>query len=209
MYVLIIVFMVLSLLIGLLSSFLVVREAVMEAKEQKKDKSLSKISLNDESKTMIKPHEEDSVDEQKEGTVAFSAKTQTLDEKYLSLNAESKGFYDEIVRYAMAIEESKRFKNSIYEEYKIGKNRLVRIRIKRGVIVCELVIYNRTFKNYIDENKVAIKQAPTIIKVVDDATLEAVKNSISIAVKIIEEEKAYKKEQAKLRRKQSKEIITK
>ena len=93
----------------------------------------------------------------------------------------------------------------MYEEYKVGKNRLVRLKIRKDVVICEFVIPNLEFKNYISGNKVAAKQAPTTIKVLDDAALDAVKDSIGIAVNAIEEEKAYKKEQAKLRRKQKRE----
>lgn len=142
--------------------------------------------------------------ENDESAVVFSkGSAQSLDEKYSQLSPEYKGYFDEIVRCAMSVEGSKRYKNSAYEEYKVGKNRLVRIKIKRDVIVCELVILNLAFKNYINDNKVAMKQAPATIKVVDETSLNAVKDSIGIAVKAIEEEKAYKKEQAKQRRREN------
>ena len=137
-----------------------------------------------------------------DGVVNFATGTKTLDEKYLELTPEFKGYYDEIVRFANTVEGSKRYKNANYEEYKVGKNRLVRLRIKRETVICELVIPNLAFKNYVSENKVEVKQAPATIKVVDEATLSAVKDSMQIAINAIEEERAYKKEQAKLRRRQ-------
>lgn len=137
-----------------------------------------------------------------DGVVNFATGTKTLDEKYLELTPEFKGYYDEIVRFANTVEGSKRYKNANYEEYKVGKNRLVRLKIKREIVICELVIPNLAFKNYVSENKVEVKQAPATIKVVDDATLSAVKDSMQIAINAIEEERAYKKEQAKLRRRQ-------
>ena len=137
-----------------------------------------------------------------DGVVNFATGTKTLDEKYLELTSEFKGYYDEIVRFANTVEGSKRYKNANYEEYKVGKNRLVRLKIKRETVICELVIPNLAFKNYVSENKVEVKQAPATIKVVDDATLSAVKDSMQIAINAIEEERAYKKEQAKLRRRQ-------
>ena len=137
-----------------------------------------------------------------DGVVNFATGTKTLDEKYLELTPEFKGYYDEIVRFANTVEGSKRYKNANYEEYKVGKNRLVRLKIKRETVICELVIPNLAFKNYISENKVEVKQAPATIKVVDEATLSAVKDSMQIAINAIEEERAYKKEQAKLRRRQ-------
>ena len=137
-----------------------------------------------------------------DGVVNFATGTKTLDEKYLELTPEFKGYYDEIVRFANTVEGSKRYKNANYEEYKVGKNRLVRLKIKRDTLICELVIPNLDFKNYVSENRVEVKQAPATIKVVDDATLSAVKDSMQIAINAIEEERAYKKEQAKLRRRQ-------
>ena len=137
-----------------------------------------------------------------DGVVNFATGTKTLDEKYLELTPEFKGYYDEIVRFANTVEGSKRYKNANYEEYKVGKNRLLRLKIKRETVICELVIPNLAFKNYVSENRVEVKQAPATIKVVDDATLSAVKDSMQIAINAIEEERAYKKEQAKLRRRQ-------
>ena len=137
-----------------------------------------------------------------DGVVNFATGTKTLDEKYLELTPEFKGYYDEIVRFANTVEGSKRYKNANYEEYKVGKSRLVRLKIKRETVICELVIPNLAFKNYVSENKVEVKQAPATIKVVDEATLSAVKDSMQIAINAIEEERAYKKEQAKLRRRQ-------
>lgn len=137
-----------------------------------------------------------------DGVVNFATGTKTLDEKYLELTPEFKGYYDEIVRFANTVEGSKRYKNANYEEYKVGKNRLVRLKIKRETVICELVIPNLAFKNYVSENRVEVKQAPATIKVVDEATLSAVKDSMQIAINAIEEERAYKKEQAKLRRRQ-------
>lgn len=222
MYVLIVIFIVVTFLIGVFSATLVAREVVIEEKERRKNKNKSAAACEDEAtpdaaieaapetKVAIEPLKTATLEEiaiteaePNESAVTFSTATQTLDEKYLELSAEYKGYYDEIVRYAMSVENSKRYKNSAYEEYKVGKNRLVRLKIKRGVIVCELVIPNLTFKNYISDNKVSVKQAPATIKVVDEAAFSAVKDSIGIAVKAIEEEKAYKKEQAKIRRREN------
>lgn len=140
--------------------------------------------------------------EDDEGTVKFSAgQKQTLDEKYLALSSQAKGWYDEIIKYASAVEGSKRFKNARYEEYKVGKNRLVRMLIKRGIIHCEFMLQNSDFKNYVSENKISVRQAATTMRVENEATVDAVKNSINIAVAAIAEEKEYKKQQAREKRK--------
>ena len=146
------------------------------------------------------PAEEPAEDE--EGTITFSAgQRQTLEEKYLDLSSEARGWYDEIIKYASVVDGSKRFKNVRYEEYKVGKNRLVRMLIKRGVIHCEFILPNSEFKNYVNENKISVKQAATTMRVENAATVDAVKNSIDIAVAAIAAEKEYKKQLARERRK--------
>ena len=137
-----------------------------------------------------------------DGTISFSkGQQQTLEEKYLALSAEQRSWYDEIIKYATLVEGSKRFKNARYEEYKVGKNRLVRMLIKRGIIHCEFILHNSDFKNYISENKIAVKQSATTMLVEGAATVQAVKNSIDIVVAAIAEEKEYKKKLAREKRK--------
>lgn len=222
MDVLIIIFIAMALLIGLMSILLIGREVVIEEKERRQKKVekaeapvVSEVKAEEKPQVKAEPEkveavetvatEETVITEESgdEDNVAFSAGFKTLDEKYLDLTSEYRGYYDEIVRYAMAVEGSKRYKNASYEEYKVGQSRVVRLKIRRDVIVCELVIPNLAFKNYVSDNKVAVKQAPITIKVVDATSLSAVKDSIEIAVKAIEEEKAYKKEQAKIRRREN------
>lgn len=136
-----------------------------------------------------------------EGTISFSmGQQQTLEEKYLALPSEQRGWYDEIIKYASAVEGSKRFKNVRYEEYKVGKNRLVRLLIKRGTINCEFILHNSDFKNYINENKISVRQSATTMLVESAATVDAVKSSIDIVVAAIAEEKEYKKKLARERR---------
>lgn len=146
--------------------------------------------------------EEPEAEEDPEGTISFSTtQRQTLEEKYLALSAQQRGWYDEIVKYAAVVEGSKRFKNLRYEEYKVGKNRLVRMLIKRNNVMCEFILHNSDFKNYISENKISVKQSATTMLVDSDATVEAVKNSIDIVVASIAEEKEHKKMLARERRK--------
>lgn len=147
------------------------------------------------------------VPEEEKGIV-FSKATQTLEEKYLELPAKLRGYYDEIVKYATMMEGSKRFKNARYEEYKVGNTRLVRLLIKRGVITCELIVPNNSFKSYVSENKLSVKIAPTVIKVSDETTVQAVKDSIDIVVQTAAEERELKKQLAKERRKKSRQEKT-
>ena len=137
-------------------------------------------------------------------TVTFSyGKTTTIDDRYLELNSEEKNYYDEIIQHATKVEGARRFKNARYEEYKVGKNRLVRLLIKRGIVVCEFILPNSDFENYVNENKLKIKAAPTVLKVVSAETVKIAKDSIDIAVKAIEAEKEFKRQQTRERRKQA------
>ena len=151
---------------------------------------------------VVEEAEEEKPAEVDDGKISFSAgQQQSLEEKYLALSAEARGWYDEIIRHASMVEGSKRFKTLRYEEYKVGKNRLVRVLIKRGIINCEFILQNSDFKNYVSENKISIKQSATTILVENAATVTAAKNSIDIAVAAIAEEKEYKKQQAREKRK--------
>lgn len=229
MYVLMICFIAVVLIIGIFCVVVVTRDIVTEERAKKNASEAATATpvvvyqpapapQQTEEPEVEEPKEEPAKEEsateetavteevaeeaEDDGVVNFATGTKTLDEKYLELTPEFKGYYDEIVRFANTVEGSKRYKNANYEEYKVGKNRLVRLKIKRETVICELVIPNLAFKNYVSENRVEVKQAPATIKVVDDATLFAVKDSMQIAINAIEEERAYKKEQAKLRRRQ-------
>ena len=172
------------------------------AKAKRAVKAKEPVTVSDEepaaAETVATSNEED----KPESDVNFSTDKLTLEEKYLKLPAETRAYYDDIVCYAMSIEGHKRYKKAAYEEYKIGKNSLVKIKIKNDVIVCELLVPNLDFKNYVSDNKIDVRQAATVIRVTDEASLEAVKGSMNIVLKEFEKEREYKKEKAKMRRRE-------
>ena len=143
--------------------------------------------------------------EEDDGTIKFSAgQQQTLEEKYLELPNEARGWYDEIIRHASMVEGSKRFKNTRYEEYKLGNARIVRMLIKRGIVHCEFILHNPDFKNYVNENKISVRQSATTMRIDSRETVDAAKNSIDIVVAAIAEEREYKKQLAREKRKAAK-----
>ena len=142
------------------------------------------------------PAEEEASEVDDEGNVRFSATAQqSLEEKYLELSAKEKRWFDAIAKHAANIEESRQIKTQRYEEYRLGKSRLVRLLIKRGAIHCEFTLLNNDFKNYVNQSKISFKQAATVIKVVDEASVGVVKSSIDIAHAAILEERELKKQQ--------------
>ncbi len=159
--------------------------------------------LNEEADTT----EYSSLNEAENGVWIAKRQSLTLEEKYLELSREEKSWYEEISQYVMAIDGVKRFRNNKYEEYKIGNHKIIRLAIKRGCIQCEFVLINQDFKNYINDNKLSIKAAPTIMRIENKEAVAAAKNSVDIAVKAIIEEREYKKEQQKIKRKAARTAI--
>ena len=173
-----------------------IEEPVAEAVEEEPAEVVEEIAESENEDAVEEAPAEDA-----EGTISFSmGQQQTLEEKYLALPTEQRGWYDEIIKYAAAVEGSKRMKTVRHEEYKVGNNRIVRLLIKRGIIHCEFILHNSDFKNYVNENKIAVRQSATTMLVESAATVDAVKNSIDIVVAAINEEKEYKKQLARERR---------
>ncbi|MBR2322028.1 MAG: hypothetical protein IKA54_00325 [Clostridia bacterium] len=220
MEILFMVFMVFVSVMCLFSALVVLRDIVKEIAESKRQAKAQTVQvvekcvetpcvLPEPTKPVVEEVKEETAleevavtsVEEKEGNISFSANNkQTLDEKYASLSQKDKSRYNEIVEYAKKVEGNRCFKNDRYEEYKVGKNRLVRMLIKRGVIICEFILQNSDFKNYVNENKISVKQSATSLKILDSASVAVAKNSIDIAVNAINEEKEYKKQLAREKR---------
>ena len=220
MEILFMVFMVFVSVMCLFSALVVLRDIVKEIAESKRQAKAQRVQvvekcletpcvLPEPPKPVVEEVKEETVEseiavtsvEEKEDNISFSANNkQTLDEKYASLSQKDKSRYNEIVEYAKKVEGNRCFKNDRYEEYKVGKNRLVRMLIKRGVIICEFILQNSDFKNYVNENKISVKQSATSLKILDSASVAVAKNSIDIAVNAINEEKEYKKQLAREKR---------
>ncbi len=220
MEILFMVFMVFVSVMCLFSALVVLRDIVKEIAESKRQAKAQTVQIVEKPqeapcvvveapKPVVEEVKEETVLEEvavasvedKEGNISFSASNkQTLDEKYASLSQKDKNRYNEIVEYAKKVEGNRCFKNDRYEEYKVGKNRLVRMLIKRGVIICEFILQNSDFRNYVNENKISVKQSATSLKIIDSASVAVAKNSIDIAVNAINEEKEYKKQLAREKR---------
>ena len=125
---------------------------------------------------------------------------ETLEEKYLALSTEAKNWYDEIVRYAMLQKGVKRFKTAKQEVYKVGKHRIVKLSIRRGVIISEFLILNLSLPT---GDGVSLKQAPTILKVDSDDALTVAIRTIDLAIAAAEEDRRIKREQKNERRRQA------
>ena len=226
-YILIALVALLTALIG----YIVVKDEVKEKKEEREGKAKEKseeaapqepaeeeapapapeakapeiVTIPTEKPTEEKePEGKEESEQAPQSDVSFDLRKETLEEKYLALPSPIRAYYDDIVKTANGVEGARRFKNESYEEYKLGKSRLVRLKIRRGALIAELIIPNLSFKTY-QTGGASLKQAPTSVKVVDEASLGAVKEGIAYTLKSIEDEKAYKKQLARERRRKAKE----
>ena len=221
MTVLLIIFMVFGIMMCIFSALVIVREIVRDGWERRQKPMQEIVAVKAEEEQPVEDlpfypvveEQAQTVDatqteaaEQKEA-VRFSPKTApTLEEKYLALSPRARGYYDEIVKYAVAIEGAKRVKNTRYEEYKVGITRLVRLLIKREIVVCEFILPNADFKNYLNENKVNVQHAATSMKITDDTALQAAKDSVDIVVLAMAQEKEYKRQLALKRRRENRRM---
>ncbi len=137
-----------------------------------------------------------------ENAVVFSkSHVMTLAEKYAALSSEFKGYFDDIAKHAAAKEGVREFKNNNYCDYKIGAQRLIRMMIKRGEIVCQFMFIDRDFKTYASQNNVKMKPSATTVKVNEPAAVGVAKDGIDLVCQQIAEEKEYKKQLAREKRK--------
>lgn len=145
------------------------------------------------------------VEEHDDSEVTFNKTRLTHAEKYEALSSLYKEFYDAIEKYALSKEGVKEFKNNNYCDYKIGANRLVRMMIKRGEIVCEFIFIDRDFKAYANENNVKMKPAATSVKINEPSAVGVAKDGIDRVCQQIEEEKEYKKQLAREKRREQRQ----
>ncbi|MBQ9744222.1 MAG: hypothetical protein IJW19_03765 [Clostridia bacterium] len=145
------------------------------------------------------------VEEHDESEVTFNKTRLTHLEKYEALSSLHKEFYDAIVKYAESKEGVRAFSNNNYCDYKIGANRLVRMMIKRGEIVCEFIFIDRDFKNYASTNNVKMKPAATSVKINEPSAVGVAKDGIDRVCQQIEEEKEYKKQLAREKRREQRQ----
>lgn len=141
------------------------------------------------------------VEEEDPNAVVFSkSHVMTLEEKYAALSSEYKGFFDEISKHALSKEGVREFKNNSYCDYKIGANRLIRMMIKRGEVVCQFIFIDRDFKSYASQNNVKMKPSATVVKVTEPAAVGVAKDGVDLVCQQIAEEKEYKKQIAREKR---------
>lgn len=154
---------------------------------------------------VAEPEPEEPVEESAQDEVAITfapSSRKTLSEMYAELPRVYRDFYDKIAKHAEQCEGvTRHIKNDNYEEWKIGSARLIRLKIKKGIIISEFNLQNSEMKEHIQESKVDVKQSATVVKLEDHDAVVFVIQSMDLVVKVLAEERARKKEErAKARR---------
>lgn len=150
----------------------------------------------------VMPAAEAEAEAEAEGEVTFSRQSLTVEEKYQTLSDELKGGFDQIIAHVLSKDGVKEMKHPSSYDYKIGAYRVVRVSIKRGEIVCEFSFIDRDIINYANASNVRMKQPATRLRVADAAAVVAAKDGIDLVCTQIAEDKAYKKELAKEKRRE-------
>lgn len=211
----IIVFMLFLCILCLFAVIVILRDVLLESarnrrelKESKRQEPIPTTPVTPEpsiEKTpaaplVVEPEpvvEETPVDD---NSVVFSSNVQSMEERYAALSSEFKRYFDDIVRHVLSKEGVKVLKHTSSYDYKDGAYRILRLMIKRSEIVCEFHFIDRDFKNYANTSNVKMKQSATTIRVSDAAGVGAVKDGIDLVCSQIAEDRDYKKQLAKEKR---------
>jgi hypothetical protein len=146
--------------------------------------------------------EECEAETESEAEVTFSRQSLTVEEKYETLSDELRSGFDQIIAHVLSKDGVKEIKHPSAYDYKIGVYRVVRVSIKRGEIVCEFNFIDRDIINYANASNARMKQSATRLRVADAAAVVAAKDGIDLVCAQIAEDKAYKKELAKEKRRE-------
>lgn len=138
--------------------------------------------------------------------VKFNRVKLTMEEKYGTLSAEFKRYFDDIVRHTLAKDGVKELKRESSYDYKIGSYRVLRIMIKRSDIVCEFSFIDNEFNNYATESNVRIKQAATTVRVSEASAVGVVKDGVDRVCRQIAEDKERKEQLAREKRKERRRL---
>ena len=204
----------------------IIREASSQSKRKKNDKEENIVTVVKEIEVPAKvaepvaiekkeevvapviediPQPVEIVEEHDDSEVTFNKTRLTMAEKYEALSSLYKEFFDAIVKHALSKEGVKEFGNNNYTDYKIGAHRLVRMMIKRGEVVCEFIFIDKDFKNYANANNVKMKPSATTVKINEPAAVGVAKDGIDLVCQQIEEEKEYKKQLAREKRREQRQ----
>ncbi len=126
----------------------------------------------------------------------------SMEEKYAALGDSQRQLFDLVVSHALSKDGARELKFSSYYDYKIGAYRLLRIKVKRGEIVCELPFLDRDVQDFANAAEVKIKHAAPSVRLTELAAVTAVNEGVDLLVTQIAADLEYKRSLAKERRRE-------
>lgn len=137
--------------------------------------------------------------ESTENGVVFSNEVLTLWDRYALLDKDGKRFFDEIRKKAQSIPTVKENETRFYLSYKIKRDLLVKLLIKRGVVETVFMLIDPKFKEHLNGyDDVKVAETPTPIKVENEAYLNVVLETIDLRYATLEEQQKQREEARRL-----------
>ena len=186
----------------------VVREAIVKGLKVKGIKRgyaglLAEEIVEPELETAVVENVEENVEEDEDpDAVSFNRVSLTMEEKYATLSTEFKRYFDDIVKHTLDKDGVKESRRSSSYDYKIGSYKVLRMMIKRGEIVCEFTFIDKDFNDYASKSNVKIKQAATVVRILEPSAVGVVKDGVDLVYTQIAEDKERKKELAREKRRE-------
>lgn len=143
---------------------------------------------------------EDESDDSSE--VAFVSEKKNLEDKYAELSDVQKGYFDKIKEYACSKEDARAIEAKGHITVKYGKERLVRITIRRDAVEAVFLLIDSNFKKYMKEQDAPIKEKPTVIRIENDAYLQLALETVDLKYNSLMEEKQQRLEEQKAKKRE-------
>ena len=134
--------------------------------------------------------------------VAFVSEKKNLEDKYAELSDVQKGYFDKIKEYACSKEHARAIEAKGHITVKYGKERLVRITIRRDAVEAVFLLIDANFKKYMKEQDAPIKEKPTVIRIENDAYLQLALETVDLKYNSLMEEKQQRLEEQKAKKRE-------
>lgn len=116
-------------------------------------------------------------------------------EKYASLTAEMRAYYDDVVAYILANKDCKKIESFGAITFKCKTDKILRAVIKRDAVVLNFMLANTDLNRFVREEGIKkIKITPVAIRLESDADVILAKQTADITLENIREEQQYRKD---------------
>lgn len=142
-----------------------------------------------------------------QGVVFSNNPRKTFAEQLEALSDEIKGYYNEVLEYAMSKPDAKCSNAKYHTTVKIFAMKLLDAKFAKEALVCNFMAGSSELKNYSKKEKVVkIKEKPVIIEIDSAESVTVAKNMIDIVYKNIEDAKEERVEEKKAKRRKPKKV---